>query len=66
MNLDILLDGSRIYGVEGGGNSGRLVSLSKVSTTTGSSRYTASKSGAAQPFDIRGPYITCCAHVRAG
>ena len=66
MTMAVSLDGSLIFGTEGGGGSGRLVSLSKVSTAVGSSRYVASKTGTAQPFDLRGPYITVCAHVRAG
>ena len=66
MTLDMYLDGSKVYATTGGSKTGRLLNLTAVSTTTGSSFYTANKFGTAQPFDIRGPYVTVCAHVRAG
>ena len=66
MTFTLTLDGSTIYGTEGGSKNGRLVSLDKISTTAGSSPYTLIKSAEPNPFDIRPPYITLCTHVRAG
>lgn len=65
MSIDLKLDGQLIYGTEGGTGTGRLTSISKVSTPSGSSKYVAHKSTAASPIDILGPYIKMCAHIRA-
>lgn len=65
ISMDIKLDGQRIYGTEGGTGTGRLTSISKVSTSSGSSKYVAHKSTVASPIDILGPYIKICAHIRA-
>ena len=65
MSIDLKLDGQLIYGTEGGTGTGRLTSISKVSTSSGSSKYVAQKSTPASPIDILGPYIKMCAHIRA-